>query len=64
MLSYLTLFTCISDTFSTNGWRSESGKTADSEAVKDEIYIYDDIELKQQEHELGLKENAAYVPVQ
>ena len=44
--------------------RRESGKTADSEAVKDEISIYDDIELKQQEHELDLKENAAYVPVQ
>ena len=43
--------------------RRESGKATDHEVAKNETPIYDDIVLKQQEHELELKENVAYAPV-
>ena len=39
------------------------GKPAYDEVVTKETPIYDDVELKQQEHELELKENVAYAPV-
>ena len=41
----------------------ETRKTADHEVITKETPVCDDIELKQQEHELELKKNEAYAPV-